>query len=86
MATQKSAGQEAREQRNKRRWRDKRRRCWQGMGDVRRGDTTLSQIRGARAAEQEATARQEEKAVAPSDLSPGPSPPGDEASRWDMAA
>ena len=57
-----------------------------GCNGVRRGDTTTSQIRGIRAAEQEVTARREEKAVAPSDLPPGPSPPGDGAGRWDSAA
>jgi hypothetical protein len=43
-----------------------------GCDGVRRGDTTTSQIRGAREAEQEATVRQKEKAAAPSDPPPGP--------------
>ncbi len=57
-----------------------------GYNGMRRGDTTTSQIRGARAAEQEATARQEEKATAPSDPPPRPSPPGNGAGRWDTEA
>jgi hypothetical protein len=57
-----------------------------GRDGVRRADTTTSQIRGARAAEQEATAWREKTAAVPSDPLPGPSPPGDGAGRWDTAA
>jgi hypothetical protein len=57
-----------------------------GRDGVRRGNTTTSRTKGPRAAEQEVMARQEEKAAAPSDLLPRPSPPGKGARRWDAAA